>query len=227
MTDETSRIARGLSRRRLLVSGLLTGVGATAFTVGVPDLTGVAWASTNVLATAPNGQEVGFTCQPAWTWCSNCQGVYFGEYGYCPDTSAQFHVVGSDWNYQAPYGTPPSAAASYLQANWQYCYGCTLLYYAPRNTSNGYCADPSLGSTGHSSAGGTYNYNGGSYNYYLPHGEGWQGGPMENNWEWCYLCDTLFFGPNTDQSICPNPDAPNIYHSGSKSWNYYMPSPNA
>jgi hypothetical protein len=219
MSDETSRMARGLSRRTLLVSGLLTGVGAAAFTVGVPGLAGVAWASADVLATAPDGQEVGFTCQAAWTWCSNCQGVYWGV-GFCPDTVAQFHVVGSDWNYQAPYGTPPSAAAGYLQAKWQYCWGCALLYYAPRNGSNGYCAYSGYGASGHSSAGGTYAY-------YLPHGSGWQGGPMQSNWNWCYYCDTLFFGPNAEQSICPNPDNLGINHWPSDSWNYYMPSPNA
>jgi hypothetical protein len=212
-------MTRGLTRRTLLRGGLLTG--AVALSVGVPGLTGVALAASTVVATAPNGQRVEFTCQPNWNWCSHCQGVHFGIGYYCPDTTYIYHDNGDDWNYLAPYGTPPAAASSYLQPNWQFCEGCGLLFYAPRNSSNGYCAWPAQGAAGHTNA------QSGTYAYYLPHGTGWQGGPMQSNWNWCYLCDTLFFAPNSGQSRCPNPAATNNEHWSSDSWNYYMPSPNA
>jgi hypothetical protein len=216
VTDLTPQKPQGLDRRALLRNGLLVGLGAAAVTVAAPNLAGIARASATVPVEAPNGNIMEFTVQPGWLWCKNCQGLFYpyGDppYPWCVSgKDGIFHDAGSNWNYQVPFGTPPSGGAAYLQGGWEYCDNCNGLF--AYNTGFGRCAD----------GGEHLNNLTGTYPYYLPNQNGWRGGPMQDAWSWCNQCSLLFFGPNVANSACP-------YNYGKHvrgTWNYWVPSPSA
>jgi hypothetical protein len=145
-----------------------------------------------------------------------------------PQLPYWYHASSSpDWRlpyYQAPYGAPPTAVASYLQTRWEFCQLCSCLFYGPNN-SQSICA----GRMGASSPPYSHtNQDSGTFAYYLPHGSGWSGGPMQNYWNWCSQCQTLFYGPNWSKSVCPAAvKESSAFRHNTGAWQYLVPSPSA
>jgi hypothetical protein len=222
MTDLTAQKTRGLGRRTLLRSGLLVGLGAAVVTVAAPNLAGVARAADSIPVEAPNGNIMEFTCQPGWSWCKYCQGLFYGTApipGCASNYDDFLHVPGSNWNYQVPFGAPPSGGSGYLQAGWQYCDNCNGLFDEPDNNTNSCCIG---------NGGGPHQNNfTGTYPYYLPYQAGWRGGPMQSEWAWCDNCNLLFFGPNWSSSVCPKGPYFNNGKHVRGARDYYAPSPSA
>ena len=212
MTDVTPETTRGLSRRTLLRSGLVAGLGAAAATVAVPALTGVAQAATDNL-------------QFGWGWCSKCQALFFlapatdmnRSNGVCPaggmhgQDASDIYVLDYDWD----------PLPDNIQNEWNYCNKCKGLFYSP------YIEDSACPAGGKHS--NILNNELDTYNYALAYDIS-DGRSAQPNWLYCHYCRSLFYcqnpvASNYQAGVCPGhvvigADLP---HYGNPSYNYYAP----
>jgi len=90
-------------------------------------------------------------------------------------------------------------ASSYLaQEHWTYCNNCAGLFFGPSQNSS-ICP---VGVAGQPIRHIGYNPSA-SYNYILDYS--WSSPPsnVQQNWNWCWQCQGLFFGPFQSSSYCP------------------------
>ena len=204
MTGDESGPVGETSRRIFLRRGLLVGAGAAAVGIASTVQAGRAVAASAGTALAvPSGQQF------EWSWCSNCQGLYYGPWdGNCPDGGSHYGYRQGSLNYCLFYGTAGTGGYQ-SQPNWQVCSACAGLFYGP-NGRVSYC--PSGGA----------HYAGSSYNYKMLYNVPGKSG-IQAGWSWCRNCQGLFYGPNQQESRCPYP--PPAYaapHDGRGSYNYAM-----
>ena len=141
--------------------------------------------------------------QHGWRFCSNCKGMFFGNatQSKCPFQGGP-HVAGSSADY--------SLHMSYEdhQRDWRYCTRCKGLFLKT-DASNGVCA----AGGGHLLLGNNFipgnnyilamdvspvNATGQQVPTWPPNFPGWHA-----NWRYCYKCRLLFYGPDTERSVCP------------------------
>jgi hypothetical protein len=74
--------------------------------------------------------------QPGWRWCSNCQGLFWGQSGSVCQGNQLFdgglgpHAFGSGTSYDLDWTAPgPSSGKSNPQQYWSWCDDCHLLFY--------------------------------------------------------------------------------------------------
>jgi hypothetical protein len=82
-----------------------------------------------------NGGARTYSSQPRWTWCSKCQGLWFGpdiDNSMCPAGPLN-HTVGSTTSYEVA-----TQSVSHFQSGWNYCPYCTSLYHGSGHPA-GYC----------------------------------------------------------------------------------------
>jgi hypothetical protein len=204
MTDVAPGTTRGLSRRALLRSGLVAGLGAAAVTVAVP---GVAQAAT-------------YNSQLGWGWCSKCQALFFlapatdmnRSNGVCP-AGGKHGQEASDiyWMYYAFDPIPNN-----FQNEWNWCNKCQGLFYLP------YIQESACPAGGNHS--NILNNELDSYNYGLYYG-GVSG--YQPNWLYCNYCRSLFYCENPvandyKAGICPGNVilGTDFFHYGYPSYNY-------
>jgi len=135
--------------------------------------------------------------QDCWFWCSNCQGMVYGEDMLC--AAGGLHDGGASEDYGLLFNLDP-VPASVGQNNWRWCSKCQGLAFAGNNT-NGRC-----------SAGDEHDLSG-SDNYTLLHG-----GAGQPNWRWCHKCQGLGYGGQAMKGACPAGGL----HDYSRSGNYVL-----
>ena len=205
------------TRRSVLRSGLLTGIGAAGLVGASAPLARAARASTIVPestakpdATAPQ--------QFNWVYCKVCAGMFYcgsnheGR-GRCPANSDNATHADTSSYESYDYGFYYNGAGSGFQANWFWCSNCAGMFYGKNGNRYAGVCPRAEGTTTHD--GST------SYNYLIYNG-GPQGG-YQSNWLWCSNCDGLFFGGSGDnfnyfQGICPinggDVNGSYVYHNG-------------
>jgi hypothetical protein len=197
-THEERRTIPGLSRRNVLRTGLLAGVGLATAGATAAALTGTAKAA---------------SLQTTWAWCMYCQGMWYAGYfysqpsqlngngnlGFCPYNGAAGHWLSNDVSYDYQLDNNLGTTGSQPQGGWLWCGACMGLYTSLHTPS----VCPAGGS--HINGGGRFDPNGTSADYYLYHDQ-----PVTTNpqayWRWCDLCQGLYFqGNNKNQTngICP------------------------
>ncbi|WP_305794187.1 M57 family metalloprotease [Myxococcus landrumensis] len=138
--------------------------------------------------------------QPSWTWCSKCQGLFYGgnPSSRCP--AGGTHVNTGSYNYHLAYNIAPTAG---WQGGWRWCNKCQGLFYGGNPSS----VCPSGG-----------NHDGsGSHDYHLHHSVG-DSTDLQGNWRYCNKCQGMFY--NGAGSVCPSGGA--HFASASTSYNYSM-----
>ena len=97
--------------------------------------------------------------QQGWTWCSKCQGLFYGSNvgSSCP--AGGTHVNTGSFNYALDFGGDGTAPPQGAQPGWRWCSKCQGLFYGGLGSARmGVCP-----------AGGTH-VNTASYNYFLFYG---------------------------------------------------------
>lgn len=195
MTDGKPRPAGGPSRRALLRNGLLVG-GAAATGIASPVLTGVARADS-------------YTWQPHWTWCYDCQVLYYGHnqaQSVCPSGGTHVGYGTTSGNYELQMDYLP--VTSNPQQKWAWCLQCQGLFYGPYQGSS-YCpaAGPGNLSTHNGSASGNYalhlNYNNLGF---------------QPNWVWCNKCMGMWYTQGPDNNVCPKDLYPHTHVGSGAYW---------
>lgn len=188
-SNETSQPTSALSRRAMLKNTLLTGA-----VVGVVSVASAGTAR----AAAPGAQS-------EWAFCRECMGLYYGPWGggVCPNgfgPHVGYQSISYNYRLLHDYG-----GSSGVQANWQVCDRCSILWYGPNQYTS---ACPAGG--GHTAIA--------SYNYDLYYGRPGANG-FQVDWAWCLNCQGLFYLPDEGSSHCPS-----FYgqgpHDGGASFNY-------
>jgi hypothetical protein len=197
MTDATSHASGGLSRRALLRNGLLAS-GVTATGLASPLLTGVARADT-------------YTWQFNWTWCYDCQVLYYGTnqaQSVCPagGTHTGYGTTSGDYGLQMDY----SPVTSNPQQKWRWCSQCQGLFYGP-NQGESYC--PAAG------PGNLSTHNGASSGNYALH-MNYSNSGFQPNWVWCNKCQGLWYTQGPDNNVCPKDRYPHT-DAGSGAYSVY------
>ena len=114
-------------------------------------------------------------------------------------------------------GAGPARAAvagQGTQPQWSWCQYCQSLFYGPFQ-GNSFC--PGLSPTGRHSV-GTRNYLL-LYGYASVDNDGYG---QQADWNWCFMCQALFYGPFQGNSVCPAPAAAGGNHNGAQSYSYDM-----
>lgn len=93
------------------------------------------------------------------------------------------------------------------QSNWWWCIKCYGMYYSDSREGGGSCK-----------AGGTHEPHLGWEDFRVPFSSAGIDG--ENNWNYCWRCSMLFYGPNIADSRCPKGGA----HTNTGSGNYTAPN---
>jgi hypothetical protein len=193
----------GISRRTVLRTGTLAGLGAAVLA------TTLSAAPVEATAATING----WIPQSGWRWCPKCQGLFTiitGVDGRCPGGGVHGGGISHPyvlWTTDTLEGVNPETQQGY----WWWCRKCQGLAYQGPDTNwfLGYC--PGAGRHDHS----------GSYEYWLSHDIG---RPLASNeqggWRWCYRCMGLFFGANASSSWCPA--STGARHAVSASFDYVL-----
>jgi hypothetical protein len=197
VNEGIERRSGGLSRRGLLRSGLIVGLGAAGLTAASA---GVAHADDEQIGSAvtSNGTTVGFTNQLDWYYCKLCRNLYYGPHnGLCVDGYST-HQPYSETNYGVPASAPlntVSGAGSLVQSPWAYCSQCACLFWGPEESTS-YCATDGIGGprTHNDSSSGAY---------YMMNGT-WSGGSenVQPGWRYCGNCKVLYWGGAWQSSLC-------------------------
>jgi hypothetical protein len=180
---ETPVPERGLGRRSLLRSALITGAGAV--TLGAMSIP---------LASAARAG----TYQSAWAWCTRCNAIFwasneFVNTGACPGNDGDPHDYGSNpTTYAAMYGfstsgNPADTSSSGQQAGWAWCSACSMLGWK----ANGGCCEANSKYADHllySPAAHSY----GDTNYAIPFGVA--NSNYQPGWVYCSDCAVLYWG---------------------------------
>ena len=102
-----------------------------------------------------NGNPGVASVQPYWSWCKNCQGLFFGpnqKQSVCPYRGIN-HQSGDDIVRSMLYGSWQATAPAEIQGNWHWCHWCQVLFWGTNPPVN---SCPSPNSLYHSV--GTWNY---------------------------------------------------------------------
>jgi hypothetical protein len=81
------------------------------------------------LATSAKGQSDS-NCQPGWSWCNRCQGLFFAGnnmFGICPAPGDGPHSNTGSGDYKL-------ATSGNGQSDWRWCNRCQGLFFAGNNT---------------------------------------------------------------------------------------------
>jgi hypothetical protein len=218
----------GLSRRALLRSSLLVGLGAAAAVAALPELAGTALASNADIVYAivlDNGTTGGeYLCQADWWYCVKCYGMYHSDNdtagGVCPDGGT--HQNNTDYTqYVIPHSggsLSQTSPAKGVQVGWRWCSKCQGLFWGSA-AAESVCP-----------AGGQHLVSSGAYVYDLAYG-----GPSfllivgaiqdqetaQSGWLYCSKCRGLFYGHGSATGgVCP---AGGAHSQASGSSNYDMP----
>ena len=207
----------GLSRRGLLKSSLIVGLGAAGLSAASTAVTaGVAQASQNALVDIKpdyKSESLATVVQTQWAYCNQCRNVWYTAEGgnACSEQLGGPHRVGSSTDYgvlidNTPGFTssPPSGHHSGYQSPWNWCDQCSCLWYGPDQLSS-YCpvAGQSTSQDVHSKFG--------SGVYYMPYGvetnggAAWTmtvGGTFQQGWKYCSNCKCLYWGNAQSASWC-------------------------
>jgi hypothetical protein len=201
----TPQKPRGLDRRSLLRTSLLTGLGAVALSTASQTAAQAASES----ASSPNGLTVTFNnTQTKWRWCGYCGALFYCSSGNsaprCPSSLSDVHVAGSSTVYSVPMGS--DTGNTWIQPWWWWCNHCNGLFYSGTGNPTGYCAgniNPNTGAVGphNLNASGDYEL---MFNDAMPDRQ-WNplpGGPsIQANWSWCRICYSLFWSYGSE--ACP------------------------
>lgn len=195
----TDELTHEPSRRVVVRRGLIVGVGAVAFGIAAPVLTGAGTARAYVS---------GSGSQSPWKWCDKCQGLFYWPFegsSWCPRGGQ--HDGSESTSYTLVYGSPN---LPHVQQNWAWCHNCQGLFYGPMQSSS-WC--PAEAGTRHDGSE--------SYSYDLDNDPAYYTGDQPG-WRWCDKCQGLFYGPFQTASCCPKDGG---LHDGSESANYGISPP--
>lgn len=190
--SDAARVS-GISRRKLLRTGLFAGVGVVTAGAGLMSMGTAASADVDIQA---------LSWQLDWKWCRKCQGMFYGPAAAssrCP--AGNTHDATGSYPYYHFYAN--DAPLIGMQPNWRWCRKCQGLAYA--GNGPGWC--PGSGRHDHT----------GSFNYHIWHDRA-PGAFEQDNWRWCNKCQALFWGPNQGSSWCGDSDR----HYGGASYNYLI-----
>jgi hypothetical protein len=99
--------------------------------------------------------------QSDWRRCQHCQAIFFNGYahGRCPSDpgAKQPHVADPAQDFHVPYGR---AENDHVQAGWEFCVKCNVLFYSGSTTPN----------ATHCTAGGEHEANPDGLHFTLVHG---------------------------------------------------------
>ncbi|HNN98147.1 MAG TPA: hypothetical protein PKI03_38045 [Pseudomonadota bacterium] len=127
-----------------------------------------------------------FNMQDGWRWCNKCRTlVHSGIPGICATDQRPHTYVGSS-NYCVQHTRTNNAG----QAGWRWCDQCSSLFFG-RNATGGRCP-----------RGGEHNRNAASLPYFVSPENVSRNFCGQNEWRWCRLCESLFFGPHAGESAC-------------------------
>jgi hypothetical protein len=135
--------------------------------------TGVGDYNYTLLCNVP-GDTSGTNPQSGWTWCSDCDGLFWGQKnsvcaGNPNETASPWfwnpHAVGSSTSYDINFGY---STIESFQADWRWCTQCHLMFWPGVNDVNGGACPALLNNY----------YN--DYNYYYEHRGG--GTNYDNYW---------------------------------------------
>jgi len=191
---------RHLSRRGLLKSSLVVGLGATGLAAASTALTGGVARATNAAAYALTDKDitVAFTVQTAWRYCVKCRNIYYSPEGgeYC--AAGGTHTTTSQTIYEIPDEAPDynvaSGSSSLLQEPWRWCKNCSCLFWGNGESSSWCAAMPKTGNQ---------NHDGSSSGVYYMLYDSWTGiTSLQPNWRYCYNCKDLYFGGDWSSSVC-------------------------
>jgi hypothetical protein len=185
---------RGLDRRTLLRTALITGAGAVALgAMSVP------------LADPAHADSF----QPNWGFCVNCDEIFwanganFTSYGSCAAVQAEFHTLGGT-NYYTEYGVsssgnPANPSSSGQQAGWRFCTACAALIWP--GTSSASCPKNSTWMSNQPLV--WRNHSAGSTNYAVPFGIT-NNSDYQDGWCYCNACGVLYWAGKwgEDAGVC-------------------------
>ncbi|MEQ1546062.1 hypothetical protein [Methyloglobulus sp.] len=159
--------------------------------------------------------NVNVEMQEGWRYCNKCQGLFFApedanvSNSRCPSggTHAPLTQSGSG-NYSLFHN---ATADPSRQDQWRWCNKCQGLFFGPQSEAS-VCP-----------AGGTHTHPAisRSGNYGLPHNVR-EDSSRQDQWRWCNKCQGLFFGPQSEVSVCPA-GGTHTHPAISRSGNYGLP----
>ena len=140
--------------------------------------------------------------QDGWRWCNKCRTlVHSGIPGVC-QSDGRGHTYTGSLNYRVQHTRSHNAG----QAGWRWCDQCSSLFFR-RNATAGRCP-----------RGGEHNRQASSNSYFVVLENASRDFRGQNEWRWCRLCESLFFGPHAADSAC----ASGGRHDGSASSDYVL-----
>ena len=86
-------------------------------------------------------------------------------------------------------GSPSDPSSFGIQAEWSWCSACSALFWGP-GVNNSHCAG--TGTT----------HNRGDTNYGMYFGTASTGTGAQDGWDWCSLCQELFWGNGDNAAGC-------------------------
>lgn len=210
--EESPRLsAPGFSRRGLLKSSLIVGLGAAGLSAASTAVTaGVARASENAIVEykpAYDNSYYAIGVQTQWAYCDQCRNIWYNGESInsfpCVELEVNanggLHVAGST-DYAIAIDNSPGFTTG-LQSPWYWCSYCGCLYYGP-DGSGSWCI------AGGGGLGNQVPHNGTSSGvYYMPYNAdgGWladDGATMQPGWKYCDLCKCLYWGDAQAESYC-------------------------
>lgn len=140
--------------------------------------------------------------QGGWRWCNKCRTlVHRGTAGVC-QVDRRPHTHDGSGDYHLPHTRTRHGG----QDGWRWCDRCSSLYFGKSATA------------GRCPAGGEHNRQASSLAYFLVSENGARDFRGQNDWRWCRLCESLFYGPHAAQSAC----AGGPRHDGAGSTDYVL-----
>jgi hypothetical protein len=178
----------GVSRRGLLRSGLLAGLGAAGLVAAVPALTGVARADVEENVTI-DGHP--YTAQGQWNWCTLCSGLFWCPSalptGVCPGNGSGKHTPGATEYWMLHGGANwnnPTTDPNGVQAGWRWCSNCDVQFWGP-GASHSACP-VGFPNSHHVLGSGTI--------YDMMFGTAWPADLFpQDGFAWCSACQGLFW----------------------------------
>jgi hypothetical protein len=172
--------------------GLLRLAGATGAAAVIGTALGVATAS-------PANAS-----QSNWTWCHQCQGLWFPGNpvaSSCPASPFGGHSLSGSGFYILPTQSDWTGVG---QLGWSWCHQCQGLWFSGNGTRGACPAGRGHDNTGSNNYGPNVNSGGG-----------------QQNWRWCSLCQGMWFAGNNTAGWCPSFNGPQG-HVLTGSGNYHI-----
>lgn len=210
MGNMSSESDSGFSRRGVLRSGLLAGLGAAGL---IAASSAVARADVEESVTI-DGHP--YTAQGLWAWCTVCSGLFWAPNvlptGVCP-AGGPHTLSGSPTEYWMLHGgagwNDPAVDPNGVQAGWSWCSRCDVLFWG-NGAGGSWCPNPPVGHHTHT-AGGTV--------YDMMFGTSWPASLfVQNSFAWCNACEGLFWSGKGGK--CPGTNNDAFPHTVGSSTNY-------